>query len=141
MIDSIEYLSLDKALQFVPVKPTVAISILPLGREPATLHAEIDPVLRLHFEDTANGATISDVGMFTRAQACQVIDFLRAHHEHPEPRHLLIHCEAGISGSAAVAVFAAREYRIPLTGQLTSLNSWVLGMLMLVKAAYPHYAS
>jgi len=136
MIDSLEYMSLDEALQFVPVKPTVAISILLPWRKPATLHSEIDPVLRLYFEDAVKGVISSDVGVFTKAQAHQVLGFVRVHHERPEPRHLLIHCESGISSSAAVAVFAARECRIPLTGQFASLNSRVLGMLMLVKAGY-----
>ena len=138
MIDSLEYLSLNEALQFVPAKPTVAISILSLRRTPATLHAEINPVLRLYFEDTVKGVDASGVGVFTEAQARQIIDFIRLHHEQPEPRHLLIHCEAGISRSAAVAVFAASECRLPLTGQFAFLNPAVLTTL--VKLAYPHYA-
>lgn len=139
MIDSLEYLSLDDAVQFIPNKPTVAISILSPRRVPATLHADINPILRLYFEDTtAQEGELSRAGVFTVEQAHQVIDFIREHHGHPEPRHLLIHCEAGISRSAAIAVFAASECRLPLTGQFAFLNPWVLGML--VKIAYPHYA-
>lgn len=139
MIDSLEYLSLDEAMQFVPDKSTVAISILSPRRVPAALHADINPILRLYFEDTtAREDEQPRAGVFSEEQARQVIDFIREHHGHPESRHLLIHCEAGISRSAAVAVFAASECRLPLTGQFAFLNPWVLGML--VKIAYPHYA-
>lgn len=139
MIGSVEYMSMDEAMQFVPDKPTVAISILSPRRAAATLHAEITPVLRLYFEDTtAREDELPRAGVFSEEQARQVIDFIRVHHAQPEPRHLLIHCEAGISRSAAVAVFAASECRLPLTGQFAFLNPWVLGKL--VKIAYPHYA-
>ena len=67
-----------------------------------------------------------------------MIDFPRRHHAAPQARHLLIHCEAGISRAAAVVVFAASECRLPLTGQFAFLNPWVLATL--VKTAYPHYA-
>lgn len=52
MIESIEYLSLDGALEFKPQVQTIAISILSPGRAQAALHPEIAPVLRLYFEDT-----------------------------------------------------------------------------------------
>lgn len=78
MIASLEYLSLDEALQFVPTKPTLAISILSPGREPASLHAEIKPVLRLYFEDTVKGVIASGIGVFTETQARRVIDFSSA---------------------------------------------------------------
>lgn len=138
MMRSLEYLSLDEALTFSPQCPTVAISILSPGRPAASLHPQIDPVLRLYFEDTTgkDGET-SRSGVFNADQARQVMEFVRHHHDKPEPYHLLVHCEAGISRSAAVADFAASECRIPLTGQFAFLNPWVLNVL--VKTAYPHY--
>ena len=138
MIRSLEYLSLDEALAFVPQGPTVAISILSPGRLAADLHPRIDPVLRLHFEDTTGkeGETPGP-GVFNPDQARQVMEFVRHHRDKADPCHLLVHCEAGISRSAAIAVFAASECSIPLTGQFAFLNPWVLSVL--VKTAYPHY--
>jgi len=139
MIRSLEYVSLDEAVCFVPTEPTIAISILSPGRAPAALHASIDPVLRLYFEDTtAKDGENARAGVFSEAHARQVLDFIRTHKATPDPYHLLIHCEAGISRSAAVAVFAASECLLPLTGQFAFLNPWVLSTL--VKIAYPQYA-
>lgn len=50
-IQSLEFLSVDEALAFVPKLQTVAISILTPGRAPAQLHCEIEDVLRLYFHD------------------------------------------------------------------------------------------
>lgn len=139
MIQSIEYLSLDAAIEFQPRVPTIAISILSPGRAPAALHPGIDPVLRLYFEDTTGKEGASPApGTFNSDQARETLDFVRHHRDKPEPCHLLVHCEAGISRSAAVAVFAASECGIPLTGQFAFLNPCVLSVL--VKTAYPHYA-
>lgn len=138
MIKSLEYLSLDEALEFKPQIPTIAISILSPGRAQAVLHPEIDPVLRLYFEDTTGKeGTTSGPGIFSTDHAREILDFIHHHRDKPTPYHLLVHCEAGISRSAAVAVFAASECSIPLTGQLAFLNPWVLSVL--VKTAYPHY--
>lgn len=139
MIHSLQYLSLDEALEFVPSTPTVAISILSPGRAAAMLHPCIADILRLYFHDGVpkeNNPT--ETALFSAEHARAVINFLRQHHSDPEARHLLIHCEAGISRSAAIAVFAASDCRLPLTGQFAFLNSWVLTTL--VKVAYPHYA-
>lgn len=139
MIKSIEYLSLKDALEFEPQVPTIAISILSPDRNAATLHPQIDPVLRLYFEDTTGKeGTTPGPGIFNTDQAREILDFIRHHRDKQESCHLLVHCEAGISRSAAVAVFAASECSIPLTGQFAFLNPWVLSVL--VKTAYPHYA-
>lgn len=99
----------------------------------------MDEILRLDFHDgiPKSGASSGTV-LFSDEHAHVVIAFLRRHHERPAALHLLIHCEAGISRSAAIAVFAAGECQIPLTGQFAFLNPW--GLSTLVKTAYPHYA-
>ena len=136
-IHSLEFLSVDEAQAFVPNIQTVAISILTPGRAPAQLHPSIEEVLRLYFHDgVPYGREPRKVNLFSTEQAQAVIDFLRHHNAQSEPRHLLIHCEAGISRSAAVAVFSASECRLPLSGQFAFLNPFVLATL--VKTAYPH---
>ena len=139
MIHSLQYVSLDEALEFVPSTPTVAISILSPGRTAAALHTGIADTLRLNFHDGVHKENNpTETALFSAEHARAVIAFLHQHHSAPDARHLLIHCEAGISRSAAIAVFAASECRLPLTGQFAFLNPWVLTTL--VKVAYPHYA-
>jgi predicted protein tyrosine phosphatase len=138
-IYSLQFLSVDEAENFVPNEPSVAISILSPGRSAASLHAMVGDTLRLYFHDgVPKESNPPETVLFSTEHAQAVIDFLRQHHAQPEARHLLIHCEAGISRSAAIAVFAASECRVPLSGQFAFLNSWVLTTL--VKTAYPHYA-
>lgn len=138
-IHSLEFLSVDEAESFIPTEPTIAISILTPGRASARLHSDIGDVLRLYFHDgVPHGSEPRKVELFSTGQAQAIIDFLRHHNAQPQTRHLLIHCEAGISRSAAVAVFSASECRVSLSGQFAFLNPWVLATL--VKTAYPHYA-
>jgi predicted protein tyrosine phosphatase len=138
-IQSLQFLSVDEAECFTPSQSTVAISILSPGRTEAKLHGKIHDILRLYFHDSGPTETNTfGTAMFSGEQAQAVIEFLRRHQACPEALHLLIHCEAGISRSAAIAVFAASECGVPLTGQFAFLNPWVLSTL--VKTAYPHYA-
>lgn len=138
-IHSLEFLSVDEAESFIPTEPTIAISILTPGRAAARLHSDIDEVLRLYFHDgVPHGSEPRKVELFSAGQAQAIIDFLRHHNAQPQARHLFIHCEAGISRSAAVAVFSASECQVSLCGQFAFLNPWVLATL--VKTAYPGYA-
>lgn len=138
-IDSVEFLSVDEASAFIPCCRTVAISLLSPKCVPVQLHNSIEEVLRLYFHDLVPvDKSFVPEGYFSIAQAQQIIEFIRKHHASAESCHMLIHCEAGISRSAAVAVFAASECGIPLSGQFAFLNPWVLATL--VKTSYPHYA-
>lgn len=139
MITSLEFLALAEALDFVPSRPTVAISILSPGRCAAALHPAIDDTLCLYFHDGIGRAdNLRATVLFSTGQAKSVIDFLRSYHRRPAARHLLIHCQAGISRSAAIAVLAASECCVPLCGQFGFLNTGVLTTL--IESAYPHYA-
>lgn len=139
MIHSLEFMSLDEARVVSPTEPSIAISILSPRYPAISLSEEFRDILQLRFEDStpADGCT-EQGGFFTKNQARQIIEFIRTYHSAEQTYHLLIHCEAGISRSAAVAVFAASECRVPLSGQFAFLNPWVLKVL--VNTAYPHYA-
>lgn len=135
-IVSVEYNSLDFAESFVPEKETIVISIRSPGSTPAKLHPDITQVLRLFFEDSV--PKLQKQNMFSPAHAKEVISFLHTHHADSTKYHLLVHCEAGISRSAAVAVFAASECDLSISGKLAFLNPHVLTTL--VKETCPMYA-
>ncbi len=137
---SVQFLSVHEAEDFVPAEPTAAISITSPGCSNAVLHSGLVDVLRLSFHDAIpKDNHPSGTVVFSATEAKQIVDFIRFHHAVSDPRHLLIHCEAGISRSAAVAVFAASECGVPLSGQFAFLNTWVLSTL--IEVAYPYYAA
>lgn len=65
-------------------------------------------ILRLAFYDLtqATGESRYDSGLFTEIHAQEIINFLNKYHHTQEEKHLIVHCEAGISRSACVALFA-----------------------------------
>lgn len=46
--------------------------------------------------------------------AQRIVDFVNKHHNAPEAIRLIVHCQGGISRSAAVAKWAGEFHRIPL---------------------------
>lgn len=117
---------------------TVVISIL--DRSEAASRPKLSgfgEALILEFEDTSESDDEVKAGRFLPDQingeehgnycghhgeqvstiddARQIVDFLHRHHQSPYPVSLLVHCFAGISRSAAVAQWAARRFRIPIT--------------------------
>ncbi len=72
-----------------------------LAREP--ILADFQHVLRLEFHDVEDDAEPWVV--FDAAHAKAVIDFVSKLHDANEPLDVIVHCTAGISRSAAVALF------------------------------------
>ena len=73
--------------------------------------------------------------IFTKEQAQEVIDFINFVNNDPDITDLIIHCDAGISRSGAVAVFASRflnidENIVRSKRKIISPNPHVLGLLM-----------
>ncbi len=132
MIRSVQFMSVDKAEAFVPERPTVAISILAPGMEEARLQGFQD-VLRLYFTDAVTAGNEKTV-LFDQKFARQIVDFLDRYHREVEDFDLLIHCQAGVSRSAAIAVWAASEFGLPLTGYFAMLNPLVLQQLVRCKS-------
>lgn len=135
-ISSVEYCSAQDAAAFEPAGPTVAISIRSPDRPEVALNPAILEVLRLQFHDVLPGdGKRPDATIFSQSQAKEVVRFITKHRRAEKDVHLLVHCESGISRSAAVAVFAASECEKPLAGRIAFLNTWVLKTL--VDTAYP----
>lgn len=135
MIKSVQFMSVQKAEALIPDRPTVAVSILSPGMEEARLQGFRD-ILRLFFTDAVTAENEGPV-LFDAHFAQQIVDFLTTYHAMAEDYDLVIHCQAGVSRSAAVAVWAASEFNVPLSGYFAMLNPLVLHHLVRCKS--PQY--
>lgn len=54
--------------------------------------------------------------LFDLSDAKRILSFFDKHHNSTEDLQLLIHCRAGVSRSAAVAMFLGEQYKIPFIG-------------------------
>ena len=110
-----------------PRKNTIAVSITDLGVAPARIPPEIKFFLRVQFDDLSEESLNVQVGHLPDEpfkttkliayngvlpdgnHAKSIVDFLRPFTVSTELFHLVVHCYAGVSRSAAVAtVIAAR---------------------------------
>ncbi len=102
MIRSITFMS-QKNAEAEPVRPDLAIiSITTPGAFPAKVKAP--HLLRLEFHDVEEGH--EPWIWFSDEQADIVTAWLRTLHSHADAVDLLVHCKAGISRSAAIALYA-----------------------------------
>jgi len=92
---------------------TVVVSITDPDLPPARLADGWRAVHRAAFHDVVSRNDPTLVAI-TPTQAAAIVAFLEAWHHEPEEVELLVHCEAGLSRSAAVARFAAEWYDLPL---------------------------
>lgn len=110
MIRSVDFTSRLKAEALSGRDDLAIISITEPEVEPAVLKLSEDMVLRTVFHDVDPGNdTASSWKLFDESHARQVVDFVRRINDDPQLFDLVIHCKAGISRSAAVALFAADE--------------------------------
>ncbi len=108
-------------------KPYAAISIQDSGSWnfgfQLTTNRFCRGVLTLQFDDFEE--LESGVKLMDAEQAAQIIAFLR---QFANVETMLIHCFAGKSRSAAVGMFAAELYNLPVP-EYPYYNTWVYGML------------
>ena len=115
--------------------PHVAvISITDPGSDDAVLDPAFLDVLRLSFFDAVPADEYLPAplpGMFDHFMARQIGDFVRELHAVPADVALLVHCEYGVSRSAAVALFAAAHTGAPLAAHefAYDANHWVVELL------------
>ncbi len=94
---TIYYMSLYEAEKFIPEGRWVAISIADPKQIKPQLHPDFEDVLSLRFLD------VDDTSGMMKHDAQMVIQFLEKYL--PEHVNILIHCQMGISRSAAIAQF------------------------------------
>lgn len=133
-ISRIRYTSRKQAEQLRGSPFEAVISIT----DPSTPEAVLDPlfrrVLRLSFFDAipADPLVPPLPGLFDRAMAGRIDAFVGELHAKPYETALLVHCEYGISRSAAVALFAEALTGAPLEARefTGDANCWVLEQLL-----------
>lgn len=100
----------------------VVISITQPG-ETVALKEGWHSVLRLHFHDI--DVPEEPYTLFGDRHANEIIDFLEGVAETGEIEGILVHCQAGISRSAAVAKWVAERYDLSFPGQYMLYNKHV----------------
>lgn len=110
MIRSVDFMSRHKA-ESLPARTDLAvISITEPEVDPAVLSCDEHRILRLVFHDVDPGKETDNCWtLFSPSQADQVVHFVRRLHADRQAFDLVIHCKAGISRSAALALFVAAE--------------------------------
>lgn len=110
MIRSVDFLSLGKAESLPPRQDLAIVSITEPDSAPASLPIGEDRILRLVFHDVDPYSVQEDCWRyFDEGHAMQLLAFVRGLHGDPAPFDLVVHCRAGISRSAAVALFVEAE--------------------------------
>src|SRR5574343_2015155 len=106
--------------------------------DPGTPEARLDPqfrhVLRVSFYDALPADEYLPAprpGLFDRALAQRIDAFVQELHAAPFSLTLMLHCEYGVSRSAAVALFAAAIADAPLDARefTYEANPWVVDRL------------
>lgn len=92
------------AEKLAPTGQEVIVSIHDRNQGPAALQSGWKDVLRLSFHDTDVAKENYDV--FNEAQAREVIDFIA---RHADVERIVVHCNMGVSRSAAVAMFISDQ--------------------------------
>ena len=113
--------------------------------DPGTPEARLDPlfrhVLRLSFFDAlpADEYLPAPPGLFDREQARQISDFVGELQAAPFELSVMVHCEYGISRSAAVALFIEAFCGAPLNARefAGEANEWVIDRLLQLHPGLP----
>ena len=87
-------------------------------------------VLCIAFHDVDPAVSTEEHGdvEMTIDHARQIVEFVRSLSS--EVNGVLVHCNAGVSRSAAVAKWIAGEFRIPFDGRYDKFNRHVYGLLI-----------
>jgi predicted protein tyrosine phosphatase len=139
MFKEVLFHSLEEMRLVSPSPTTVVISILDVSEEFGRPPLEgFRDVLRLQFEDTSEEGNQYYPGPWpdepteaeharyvqgpgervsTISDARAILDFLAKHHNSFDQLTLVVHCQGGISRSAAVASWASVRYWAPMVGQ------------------------
>lgn len=117
----IQSMSKRNASKHRPTKPTILISIQDGEKQELPFKQRTNHITRsryvdtlfLYFDDVDPEAIPGKPIMpfaFSDSDAQKIIAFLDRHYDKNDSQELIIHCQAGVSRSHAVALFAAKYY-------------------------------
>lgn len=133
-IREISFISRERAESLPGGPDTAIISITDPGTPPAKLASSFRKVLRLSFLDAIPADDYIPMpfpGLFESGMAQEICEFIDALQADPETLHCVVHCEFGISRSAAVALFIEAYTLAPLNAKefACNANEWVASTL------------
>ena len=133
-LSTVQYTSRQLAEQLRGTPYTAVISITDPGAPVARLDPLFRHLLRLAFYDAVPADEYLPAplpGLFDHRMATEISTFIEELHAAPFEMSLLVHCEFGVSRSAAVALFAAALTGAPLKARefAYEANQWVLDQL------------
>ena len=133
-INRVQFTSRRQA-ELLPGNPSTAvISITDPGTPEANLCTDFKDVLRLSFYDAvpADEYQPAPKGLFDHLIARQVGSFVHKLRDDPADISVMVHCEYGVSRSAAVALFVEAYAKAPLAARefAYDANQWVVDRLL-----------
>jgi predicted protein tyrosine phosphatase len=153
LINRIVFLPLIGAVRWTGEPTTAGVSIVSPGQNPAALASGFVHVLRLWVDDLAEemfrdtmsldvpdevpGGVVDVLGCrwFDLYHAREVVSFVRSLHESEVRYTLLVHCEAGVSRSSAVAKWASEISDAPIDSRCGDTSFANPRMLRLLQKA------
>jgi predicted protein tyrosine phosphatase len=134
-IQAIDFVSRNTAESLHFTAEMAVISITDPGKRVAQLDAWFSKVLRQSFFDAIPGDEFIPVpipGCFDHRMAQEILAFIDDLRLDSIAYHLIVHCEQGLSRSAAIALFTAAYTHCPLPRpeRAHRANSWVLDQLV-----------
>lgn len=131
----------DQSLKSVLISLNSPPEITQGSSHPNLIEAAWSKILRLQFHDAdVSGRSIdsrisaivesNQLVLFTEEQAVEILKFLREHQD--SHTHVIVHCEGGISRSAAVSKFIAQIYNLEFPEGYSLYNRHVYSTLLRV---------
>lgn len=131
----------DKSLETILISLNSPPAVTPGSSHPKLVEAAWSKILRLEFHDAdGSGRSIdsriasvvdnNQLALFTEDHAVEILKFLRAHQD--DHSHAIVHCEGGISRSAAVSKFIAQIYNLEFPEGYSLYNRHVYSTLLRV---------
>lgn len=105
----VTYISRSRAQSTLPPENSVIISLHDASEDPASLLDGWKDRLTLCFHDADEGTL--GLTLFNQDMAKQILKFVQEHSSSAE--ELVVHCQMGVSRSAAVAMFLSEVLEIP----------------------------
>ena len=141
-IRQVSFTSREHAESLLASPHVAVISITDPGTPEASLDPDFAALLRLSFYDAMPADEYLPAplpGLFNHLMARQIDNFVHELHVQPDPISLIVHCEYGVSRSAAVALFVADYAGAPLVARAFACdaNHWVVHLLSLLHPELP----